>query len=124
MGTLIFLPVFPGSPESVELAPLPPWQPVGENLILSCQIKGGAPRSNLTAVLLRGDEVLSRQSVPGDPTELVEVMVEVPVRREDHGANFSCRTELDLRSRGLELFENSSAPLQLRSFGETLGIPS
>lgn len=111
-------------PESVDLAPLPSWQPVGENLILSCQIKGGAPRSNLTAVLLRGDEVLSRQPVPGDPAELVEVMAEVPVRREDHGAYFSCRTELDLRSRGLELFENSSAPWQLRTFDMPETLPN
>lgn len=111
-------------PESVDLAPLPSWQPVGENLILSCQIKGGAPRSNLTAVLLRGDEVLSRQPVPGDPAELVEVRAEVPVRREDHGAYFSCRTELDLRSRGLELFENSSAPWQLRTFDMPETLPN
>ncbi|EHH59193.1 Intercellular adhesion molecule 3 [Macaca fascicularis] len=36
--------------------------------------------------------------------------------REDHGAHFSCRTELDMKPQGLELFRNTSAPRQLRTF--------
>lgn len=103
-------------PESVSLAPLPTWQPVGENFTLRCQVAGGAPRDNLTAVLLRGDEELSRQLVPGLPEDVVEVTATVPARREDHGANFSCRTELDLRPQGLGLFENTSAFMQLQTF--------
>nr|XP_060486186.1 intercellular adhesion molecule 3 isoform X2 [Panthera onca]XP_060486187.1 intercellular adhesion molecule 3 isoform X2 [Panthera onca] len=100
-------------PERVELAPLPRWQPVGENLTLRCQVAGGAPRTNLTVVLLRGEEELSRQPAVGDPAEAT---VTVLAGRDDHLANFSCRTELDLRSRGLGLFQNSSAPRQLRTF--------
>ncbi|XP_017355479.1 intercellular adhesion molecule 1 [Cebus imitator] len=109
-----FLTVY-WTPERVELAPLPAWQPVGENLTLRCQVEGGAPRANLTVVLLRGEEELSRQPVPqlGEPAE---VTVTVLAGRNDHGANFSCRTELDLRSQGLELFENISAPHQLQTF--------
>ncbi|XP_054984164.1 intercellular adhesion molecule 3 [Sorex araneus] len=105
-----------GFPASVDLAPLPPWLPVGENLTLSCQVAGGAPRNNLTAVLLRGDEELSRQPVLGVSADVVEVTATVRARREDHGANFSCRTELDLRPLGLGLFENSSAPRKLRTY--------
>ncbi|XP_055975863.1 intercellular adhesion molecule 3 [Sorex fumeus] len=105
-----------GFPASVDLAPLPPWLPAGENLTLSCKVAGGAPRDNLTAVLLRGDEELSRQPVPGVPADVVEVTATVRARREDHGANFSCRTELDLRPVGLGLFENSSVPRQLRTY--------
>lgn len=105
----------PGFPERVELAPLPRWQPVGENLTLRCQVAGGAPRTNLTVVLLRGEEELSRQPAVGEPAEAT---VTVLAGRDDHLANFSCRTELDLRSRGLGLFQNSSAPRQLRTFGE------
>ncbi|XP_025771800.1 intercellular adhesion molecule 3 [Puma concolor] len=101
-------------PERVELAPLPRWQPVGENLTLRCQVAGGAPRTNLTVVLLRGEEELSRQPAVGEPAEAT---VTVLAGRDDHLANFSCRTELDLRSRGLGLFQNSSAPRQLRTFG-------
>ncbi|KAM6219203.1 intercellular adhesion molecule 3 [Rhynchocyon petersi] len=100
-------------PERVELAPLPPWQPVGENLTLSCQVVGGAPRAHLTVVLLRGEEELSRQPAEGDPAEVTST---VPARREDHGANYSCRTELDLRGQGLELFETNSTSKQLRTF--------
>ncbi|XP_040305783.1 intercellular adhesion molecule 1 isoform X1 [Herpailurus yagouaroundi] len=100
-------------PERVELAPLPRWQPVGENLTLRCQVAGGAPRTNLTVVLLRGEEELSRQPAVGEPAEAT---VTVLAGRDDHLANFSCRTELDLRSRGLGLFQNSSAPRQLRTF--------
>uniref|UniRef100_A0A8C4LSJ4 Intercellular adhesion molecule 3 n=1 Tax=Equus asinus TaxID=9793 RepID=A0A8C4LSJ4_EQUAS len=105
-------------PDLVELEPLPSWQPVGQNLTLSCQVAGGAPQDNLTVVLLRGEEELSRQPAVGEPA-LVNHMVEA--RREDHGANFSCRAELDLRSRGLGLFQNSSAPRQLRTYALPVG---
>lgn len=113
-------------PENVTLEPLPFWQPVGENFTLSCQVEGGAPRNNLTAVLLRGDEELSRQPVPELPEDVQNVMVSATVRarREDHGANFSCRTELDLRSRGLALFLNNSIPRQLRTFALPATLPS
>nr|XP_012646121.1 intercellular adhesion molecule 1 [Microcebus murinus] len=100
-------------PDQVELAPLPSWQPVGENLTLRCQVAGGAPRANLTVVFLRGEEELDRQPVVGEPAEVAATVL---VARRDHGANFSCRTELDLRPLGLELFENTSAPRQLRAF--------
>ncbi|XP_032739853.1 intercellular adhesion molecule 1 isoform X1 [Lontra canadensis] len=100
-------------PERVELLPLPRWQPVGENITLRCQVAGGAPRRNLTVVLLRGEEELSRQPAVGEPAE---VTVAVLAGREDHLANFSCRTELDLRPGGLGLFQNSSAPRQLQTF--------
>lgn len=106
-----------GFPERVELGRLPPWQPVSENLTLRCLIMGGAPRDRLTAVLLWDQEELSRQQVVGEPGE---VTATVQVGRDDHGANFSCRTELDLRPEGLELFVNTSAARQLRTFGEAL----
>ncbi|KAM9103538.1 intercellular adhesion molecule 1 [Megaptera novaeangliae] len=101
-------------PEHVELAALPPWQPVDEHLILRCMVSGGAPRDHLTVVLLRGEKELRRQ--PAGNGEPAEVTVTVLATRDDHGANFSCRTELDLRSQGLGLFQNSSAPRKLRTF--------
>lgn len=104
----------------MELLPLPRWQPVGENLTLRCQVAGGAPRDSLFVVLLRGEEELSRHPASGEPAE-VEVTVPVLAGRDDHLANFSCRTDLDLRPRGLGLFQNISAPRQLRTFGEALG---
>ncbi|XP_032739855.1 intercellular adhesion molecule 3 [Lontra canadensis] len=107
-------------PERVELLPLPRWQPVGENLTLRCQVAGGAPRRNLTVVLLRGEEELSRQPAVGEPAE---VTVAVLAGREDHLANFSCRTELDLRPGGLGLFQNSSAPRQLQTFALPVTTP-
>ncbi|KAM4887775.1 intercellular adhesion molecule 1 isoform 2-T2 [Thomomys bottae] len=100
-------------PESVELAPLPPWHPVGQSLTLTCRVKGGEPRPNLTAVLRRGQEELSRQPVLGEPAEVTATVL---AGRSDHGANFSCATELDLRSQGLGLFQNTSVPRQLRTF--------
>ncbi|XP_008576247.1 PREDICTED: intercellular adhesion molecule 3 [Galeopterus variegatus] len=100
-------------PESVELAPLPPWQPVGENFTLHCQVVGGEPRAHLTAVLLRGEEALSRQLVVGNPANVTATVL---ASRGDHRANFSCRTELDLRPLGLVLFQNTSAPRRLRTF--------
>ena len=108
-----------GIPERVELAPLPLWQPVGEELNLSCLVSGGAPRDHLSVVLLRGEEQLGRQPVgKGEPAE---VTFTVQPRREDHGTNFSCRWELDLRSQELELFQNTSAPRKLQTCGEALG---
>lgn len=100
-------------PERVELAPLPPWQAVGQNLILRCQVEGGSPRTSLTVVLLRREEELTRQPAVGEPAE---VNTTVLTSREDHGAYFSCRTELDMKPQGLELFRNTSAPRQLRTF--------
>lgn len=101
-------------PERVELAPLPLWQPVGEELNLSCQVSGGGPRHHLSMVLLRGEEELDRQPVGKEEPAKVTFMVQP--RREDHGTSFSCRWELDLRSQGLELFQNTSAPTKLRTF--------
>ncbi|XDC55361.1 hypothetical protein R6Z07M_006543 [Ovis aries] len=101
-------------PERVELAPLPLWQPVGEELNLSCQVSGGGPRHHLSMVLLRGEEELDRQPVGKE--EPAEVTFMVQPRREDHGTSFSCRWELDLRSQGLELFQNTSAPRKLQTY--------
>ncbi|XP_003460914.3 intercellular adhesion molecule 1 [Cavia porcellus] len=119
-------------PEHVELEqPLQPWYPAGESVTLRCRVAGGTPRDRLAVVLLRGQEELSRQQVVqgggqrassqqqviGEPEEPVEsVEFTVPVGRGDHGANFSCRTELDLRPEGLELFVNTSAARQLQTF--------
>lgn len=103
----------------MELAPLPPWQPVGQNLTLRCQVEGGSPRTSLTVVLLRWEEELNRQPAVGEPAE---VNTTVLTSREDHGAHFSCRTELDMKPQGLELFRNTSAPRQLRTFGEEKGL--
>ncbi|XP_042549608.1 intercellular adhesion molecule 1 [Dipodomys spectabilis] len=100
-------------PETVELAPLPPWHPVDQNLTLSCLVAGGEPRAQLSAVLLRGEEELSRQPVLGEPAVVTATVLAL---RSDHGANFSCATELDLRPHGLGLFQNTSAPRQLRTF--------
>lgn len=100
-------------PEHVELEPLPHWQPVGENLTLHCQVKGGRPQTHLSVMLLRGEELLIQQPAVGEPAE---VMATVLAGRDDHGTNFSCRTELNLQSQGLGLFQNSSVPRQLRTF--------
>ncbi|XP_004399058.1 PREDICTED: intercellular adhesion molecule 3 [Odobenus rosmarus divergens] len=109
-------------PERVELLPLPRWQPVGENFTLRCQVAGGTPRDSLFVVLLRGEEELSRQPASREPAE-VEVTVPVLAGRDDHLANFSCRTDLDLRPQGLRLFQNISAPRQLRTFALPMTTP-
>ena len=113
---MLFRSPHSGFPERVELAPLPPWQPVDERLILRCMVSGGAPRDHLTVVLLREEKELGRQ--PAGKGEPAEVTVTVLATRDDHGANFSCCTELDLQSQGLGLYQNSSAPRKLRTFGE------
>lgn len=100
-------------PDSVDLAPFPPWLRAGENLTVQCLVEGGAPRTQLMVVLLREDEVLSRQPAVEEPALVTTTVLAL---REHHGANFSCLTELDLRSRGLGLFHNSSAPQQLRTY--------
>uniref|UniRef100_A0A8C6CLI1 Intercellular adhesion molecule 5 n=1 Tax=Moschus moschiferus TaxID=68415 RepID=A0A8C6CLI1_MOSMO len=105
-------------PDRVELVPLPAWQPVGENFTLSCRVPGAGPRGSLTLTLLRGTQELIRRSFAGEPPRARGGVLTATVlaRREDHGANFSCRAELDLRPHGLGLFENSSAPRELRTF--------
>ncbi|KAI4583862.1 hypothetical protein MJG53_007141 [Ovis ammon polii x Ovis aries] len=105
-------------PDRVELVPLPAWQPVGENFTLSCRVPGAGPRGSLTLTLLRGPQELIRRSFAGEPPRARGAVLTATVlaRREDHGANFSCRAELDLRPHGLGLFENTSAPRELRTF--------
>ncbi|XP_006898826.1 PREDICTED: intercellular adhesion molecule 5 [Elephantulus edwardii] len=105
-------------PDRVELVPLPRWQPVGENFTLSCRVPGAGPRASLTLTLLRGTQELIRRSFAGEPPRARGAVLTATVlaRREDHEANFSCHAELDLRPHGLGLFENSSAPRQLRTF--------
>ncbi|XP_038179988.1 intercellular adhesion molecule 1 [Arvicola amphibius] len=109
-------------PERVVLDPLPTWQQVGKNLTLRCLVDGGTPRSQLSVMLLRGDEVLYRQPVDVDPKDPKEVTTTVLVSRDDHEANFSCRTELDLRPQGLALFPNISMTRQLRTFDLPVNI--
>ncbi|CAO2635929.1 Intercellular adhesion molecule 1 [Lemmus lemmus] len=103
-------------PERVELDPLPTWQQVGKNLTLRCLVDGGTPRSQLSVMLLRGEEVLYREPMDVDRKKPKEITATVLVSRDDHEANFSCRTELDLRSQGLALFPNVSMTRQLRTF--------
>ncbi|KAM4887773.1 intercellular adhesion molecule 5 [Thomomys bottae] len=112
-------------PDRVELVPLPPWQPIGENFTLSCRVPGAGPRGSLTLALLRGTQELIRRSFVGEPPRARGAVLTATVlaRREDHGANFSCRAELDLRPHGLGLFENSSAPRELRTFALPLDPP-
>ncbi|KAH0511953.1 Intercellular adhesion molecule 1 [Microtus ochrogaster] len=110
-------------PERVELDPLPTWQQVGKNLTLRCLVDGGTPRHQLSVMLLREEEVLYRQPVDVDPKNPKEITATVLVSRDDHEANFSCRTELDLRPQGLALFTNVSMTRQLRAFDLPVTIP-
>lgn len=112
-------------PDRVELVPLPTWQPVGENFTLSCRVPGAGPRASLTLTLLRGAQELIRRSFTGEPPRARGAVLTATVlaRREDHGANFSCRAELDLRPHGLGLFENSSVPRELRTFALSPDLP-
>ncbi|XP_076977968.1 intercellular adhesion molecule 5 [Tamandua tetradactyla] len=105
-------------PDRVELVPLPAWQPVGENFTLSCRVPGAGPRASLTLTLMRGAQELIRRSFAGEPPRARGAVLTATVlaRKEDHGANFSCRAQLDLRPQGLGLFENSSTPRLLRTF--------
>lgn len=105
-------------PERVELLPLPAWQPVDQNFTLSCRVPGAGPRSSLTLSLFRGAQELIRRSFVGEPLRARGAVLTATVlaRREDHGANFSCQAELDLRPHGLGLFENTSELRELRTF--------
>lgn len=81
--------------------------------ILCCWVAGGAPRTHLSVLLLHGEEELSRHQAVGEPAEVTTTVL---AGRDNHGANFSCRAELDLRPQGLGLFQNSSVPWQLQTF--------
>ncbi|XP_036613422.1 intercellular adhesion molecule 3 isoform X2 [Trichosurus vulpecula] len=122
LNLLVFAIMLSEPPEHVDLEPLPRWILVGQNFILRCQVWGGKPRQNLTMALLRGHQELSRQPVSEQaPEKTAEVTFTATASREDHGANFSCRAELDLGAQGLELYQKSSAPMELHTF--VLGTP-
>ncbi|XP_074116838.1 intercellular adhesion molecule 5 [Sminthopsis crassicaudata] len=113
-------------PDRVELEPLPAWLPVGENFTLSCRVPGAGPRSSLSVTLLRGAQELSRRRFPGESPRARGAMATytATARKEDHGANFSCLAELDLRPHGLGLLQNSSTPQELHTFDLAPGPPS
>lgn len=92
------------------------WIPVGQNFSVSCQVAGGRPRENLKMVLLRGDQEISSQLVPKNTLDTATVMFYPIASREDNEANFSCRASLDLRAKGLTLYQNSSIPRKLSTF--------
>uniref|UniRef100_A0A8C3W475 Intercellular adhesion molecule 1 n=1 Tax=Catagonus wagneri TaxID=51154 RepID=A0A8C3W475_9CETA len=107
-------------PNYVKLEP-PSWQPEGKNFSLTCKVSGGAPRAHLTMLLFRGEEEQEEWPVPVE--EPAKVTFWRLARREDHGSIFSCRMKLDLRSQGLELFWNSSAPSKLQIYALPATLP-
>ncbi|XP_072458532.1 intercellular adhesion molecule 1 isoform X2 [Notamacropus eugenii] len=92
-----------------------PWIPVGQNITLSCHVAGGRPRKNLRVVLLRGAQEISREPAPDTLTTAV-VKFQVTASREDDEASFSCHAELNLQSKGLKLYQESSAPLKFYTY--------
>ncbi|XP_074116858.1 intercellular adhesion molecule 1 isoform X2 [Sminthopsis crassicaudata] len=98
--------------------------PVGWNLTLSCRVAGGRPRQNLSMVLLRGTQVISRQPVPENTLDTATVEFPITARRQGNETSFFCRAELDLQPRGLELYESSSAPLKFYTYEITSKPPN
>ncbi|XP_044514316.1 intercellular adhesion molecule 1 isoform X2 [Gracilinanus agilis] len=92
------------------------WIPVGQNFSVSCQVTGGRPRENLKMVLRRGDQEISSQLVPKNTLDTAFVKFYPTASREDNEANFSCHASLDLRPKGLKLYQNSSVPRKLYTF--------
>ncbi|XP_051827455.1 intercellular adhesion molecule 1-like [Antechinus flavipes] len=117
-------------PRSLELSLEPSQEhssipiPLGQNMTLSCRLAGGRPRQHLTVALLRGTQKISKQPAPESPPDTVVVEFPLTATRQDDETSFSCQAELDLRPRGLELYESSSAPLKLSTYDIAPGPPN
>ncbi|XP_038626801.1 intercellular adhesion molecule 3 isoform X2 [Tachyglossus aculeatus] len=111
-------------PKHVELVPPEHWPSVGANYTVGCQVEGAVPLASLTVVLLQGTRELGHQSFQGKApgSQVVTANFTSPAHREDHGANLSCRADLDLRKLDLEIFQGHSKPIQLHVF-EFLSLP-
>ncbi|XP_032947578.1 intercellular adhesion molecule 5 [Rhinolophus ferrumequinum] len=105
-------------PEQVTLELQPAWVAVDEVFTVKCCVPRVAPLENLTLTLLQGNQELYRKNFMSlaVATQRAEVTIRVKAQREDDRCNFSCRAELDLSSRGGELFHSTSAMKVLRSF--------
>lgn len=107
-------------PEQVLLKLQPTWVTVGKVFTMECSVPAVAPLENLTLTLLRGQETLHMQSFEGATAAPQEATIthNSTAHKEDGRHNFSCRAELDLRSRGGGFIQITSEPQLLQIHGE------
>lgn len=93
---------------------------VGRSFTIQCRVPSVAPLEGLTVTLLHGSEIVYSQTFVGTTLSPQEAMVthNTTAHREDDRHNFSCRAEMDLRSRGGDLIHSVSDPQALDVYGE------
>ncbi|XP_007654528.1 intercellular adhesion molecule 3 isoform X1 [Ornithorhynchus anatinus] len=111
-------------PKHVKLVPPQYWLSMGASYTVGCRVVGAVPFTSLTVVWLRGTRELGHQSFQEKASEFPEFTANFTslAHREDHGANLSCRADLNLTNLGLEIFQGHSEPIRLRVF-EFLSLP-
>uniref|UniRef100_A0A8C0E355 Intercellular adhesion molecule 2 n=1 Tax=Balaenoptera musculus TaxID=9771 RepID=A0A8C0E355_BALMU len=102
-------------PKQVLLKLWPTLVAVGRSFTIQCRVPSVAPLEGLTVTLLRGSEIVYNQTFVGTTLSPQEAMVthNTTAHREDDRHNFSCRAEMDLRSRGGDLVHSVSDPQAL-----------
>ncbi|XP_007175811.1 intercellular adhesion molecule 2 isoform X1 [Balaenoptera acutorostrata] len=102
-------------PKQVLLKLWPTLVAVGKSFTIQCRVPSVAPLEGLTVTLLRGSEIVYNQTFVGTTLSPQEAMVthNTTAHREDDRHNFSCRAEMDLRSRGGDLVHSVSDPQAL-----------
>ncbi|XP_008577292.1 PREDICTED: intercellular adhesion molecule 2 [Galeopterus variegatus] len=99
-------------PKKVSLKLQPTWVTVGKSFTIECSVLGVEPLENLTIFLFHGKEALHNQTFGRTTPAPQEVMATLnsTAHRDDSLHNFSCQAQLDLRSRGGDIFYNISEP--------------
>ncbi|XP_033703352.2 intercellular adhesion molecule 2 isoform X2 [Tursiops truncatus] len=102
-------------PKQVLLKLWPTLVAVGRSFTIQCRVPSVAPLEGLTVTLLHGSEIVYSQTFVGTTLSPQEAMVthNTTAHREDNRHNFSCRAEMDLRSRGGDLIHRVSDPQAL-----------
>ncbi|XP_024616475.1 intercellular adhesion molecule 2 isoform X3 [Neophocaena asiaeorientalis asiaeorientalis] len=102
-------------PKQVLLKLWPTLVAVGRSFTIQCRVPSVAPLEGLTVTLLHGSEIVYSQTFVGTTLSPQEAMVthNTTAHREDDRRNFSCRAEMDLRSRGGDLVHSVSDPQAL-----------
>ncbi|XP_017738357.1 PREDICTED: intercellular adhesion molecule 2 isoform X5 [Rhinopithecus bieti] len=105
-------------PKQVFLTLQPTWVAVGKSFTIECRVPAVEPLDRLTLFLLRGNETLHSQTFGKAAPALQEATATFSstAHREDGHHNFSCLAELNLTSRGGDVFQKHSAPKMLEIY--------
>lgn len=106
-------------PKQVLMKLQPTWVAVGASFTIECWVPTVAPLESLTLTVLRGKEAMHNKTFRTTATPAPQeatVTYTAMAHKEDGRHSFSCRADLDLRSRGGHIIHSVSEPQTLKVY--------